>query len=102
MAIDFEGRHTPDKSIGITEIGLAVLAPPVIDRGSLEFLASPCRTLQDIFRQNTIESYSIRLKERPRSEKNRTPYQFGQVQYIEAEEVGNYASQLSRVDSSPV
>lgn len=61
MAIDFEGLITEDNSMGVTEIGLAVLAPDANCTISPDVLKSQGRTPQAFFEQNTIESYWNRI-----------------------------------------
>ncbi|KAI1209377.1 uncharacterized protein F4807DRAFT_467643 [Annulohypoxylon truncatum] len=90
VALDFEGRITKDKPIGITEIGLAVLAPPIATNSiSPDALKYQGKTPEIFFEQNSIESYWIQIKGRERSKKCRDRYHFGNVQEIEAEQAEN-------------
>ncbi|KAI2471299.1 hypothetical protein F4781DRAFT_429416 [Annulohypoxylon bovei var. microspora] len=90
VAIDFEGVITKDEPIGISEIGLAVLVPPVATSSiSPDALKYQGQAPEIFFEQNTIESYWIQIKGRERRERCRDRYHFGQAQEIEAEQAEN-------------
>ncbi|KAK9787337.1 putative Exonuclease domain-containing protein [Seiridium cardinale] len=87
VAIDFEGLIAKDERIGITEIGIAVLSPPVSDsRISEEDLKSQGQTPQAFLAQNAIESHWIKIKGRERRERSQDRYYFGQAEETEAEQ----------------
>ncbi|KAK9415426.1 putative Protein kinase domain-containing protein [Seiridium unicorne] len=87
VAIDFEGLIAKDERIGITEIGIAVLFPPVSDsRISEEDLKSQGQTPQAFLAQNAVESHWIKIKGRGRRERSQDQYYFDQAEEIEAEQ----------------
>ncbi|KAI0895310.1 hypothetical protein F4806DRAFT_96085 [Annulohypoxylon nitens] len=88
VAIDFEGRITKDEPTGISEIGLAVLVPPVASRDvSPDSLKYQGQSPDIFFKQNTIESHWIQIKGRERKEKRRDRYYFGKAHEIEVDQV---------------
>ncbi|KAI0386395.1 hypothetical protein F5Y04DRAFT_276003 [Hypomontagnella monticulosa] len=95
VAIDFEGLVAEDEPIGITEIGLAVFAPPIPTTGTIpDALTYQSQTPEIFFKQNNIESYWIKIKGRERSGKLRDRYHFGQPLEIDAEQVENTLTTL--------
>ncbi|KAI2626930.1 hypothetical protein GGS26DRAFT_145171 [Hypomontagnella submonticulosa] len=90
VAIDFEGRIAKDETVGITEIGLAVLIPTVATSSiSPDDLKYQGQTPEIFFEENTIESYWIQIKGSERSERSRDRYYFGLAQEIDADQIEN-------------
>ncbi|KAI1462663.1 hypothetical protein F4805DRAFT_452488 [Annulohypoxylon moriforme] len=91
VAIDFEGLVTKDEPVGITQIGLAVLIPPVATSTiSPTTLSYQGQTPETFFEQNAIESYWIQIRGRKRRERSRyrrDRYYFGQALEIEAGQI---------------
>ncbi|KAI0164320.1 hypothetical protein GGR52DRAFT_559254 [Hypoxylon sp. FL1284] len=87
VAIDFEGRASKDGPLDITEIGLAVLYPPVASKSpSPDGLRHQGQSLENFSEQNAIESHWIRVRGRERDARYcKDRYRVGAAQEIDAE-----------------